>query len=314
MNKLVTVCVPTFNSEASIFDTLESISKQTYSNIRVIIFDNCSSDNTLTIAESFTKKIKNFEIRMSSENLGAEGNFTRCLQVADSDFTAIYHADDIYAENIVERQVQAFIDTPKLLAVSTHANEIDHSGKKIGERFLPEELRKSELTVLGFKELLELTLKYGNIVTCPSVMVKTSIYNQDIKTWNGSRYKSSADLDIWLRIAKLGCFAVINQPLIDYRVADISTSYRMKKNRVVRHDMFLVIDEYFDKAENERLSDFYDFLCLKDLALRVLNGSKERLSPLGVKYFRVALSSYWHSSFYLKILVIWIARILRLVK
>ncbi len=310
MSKLVTICVPTFNSEESLAETLESLAQQTYSNMRVIIFDNCSTDKTVEIAEIFQEKFSNFEVRISRENIGAEGNFTRCLQVSDSDYTAIFHADDIYERDIIERQVCAFEECPTLLAVATHAREINSLGKKMGERFLPKELKENSLTILDFDGLLNLTLMYGNIITCPSVMAKTEVYSQQIKSWNGADFKSSADLDVWLRISKLGGFGFLNKPLVNYRVAEVSTSFRMKKNRVSRHDMFLVIDKYYERLEGTTLSIYYDFLNLKDTALRAYNGSGESINPFKLSFFKLTLRSIWHRSFYLKILFIWFVSLL----
>jgi len=50
---LVSVIVPTYNSEKFLFQCLESIKKQTYKNTELIIVDNNSADNTKEIALSF---------------------------------------------------------------------------------------------------------------------------------------------------------------------------------------------------------------------------------------------------------------------
>jgi hypothetical protein len=114
---------------------------------------------------------------------------------------------------------------------------------------------------------LALTFKYGNFITCPSVLVKTQAYLENIKVWNGGQFKTSADLDVWLRLAKVGDLVAIRKKLIRYRVADASFSYRIAKVRVARHDIFLVLDQY-KNAEN--IND-YNFLILKDQAIRSLN-------------------------------------------
>ena len=312
MSKLVSICIPTFNSSETIAETLESLVRQTYSNFKIIIFDNHSTDNTLEVVEEFRSKFKHFEIVTSEKNLGAEGNFTRCLQYSDSDYSAIYHADDIYEENIITSQVLALDSHKDLLAVSTHANEINGAGDIIGQRFIPQELDNIDTSIFDFDELLELTLKYGNIITCPSVMARTEVYSNHIKIWDGVNYKSSADLDVWLRISKLGKFGFINKALINYRVAEVSTSFRMKQFRVLRHDMFLVIDEYFDRKQRNDLASYYDFLILKDNALRVYNNSGEDLSISNASYLLTALHSRWHFSFFVKILVIWLLKKLKL--
>jgi glycosyltransferase involved in cell wall biosynthesis len=311
MSKLVTVCIPTFNSEATIAETLDSLVNQSYKNLRVIIFDNFSSDNTVKVVERYHSKFKKFEVRTSEENIGAEGNFTRCLAVDDSDYTAIFHADDIYDFQMIEKQVHALEENSDLLAVSTHSREIDLNGKVIGERFLPSCFKDSVLNVLNFESLLEVTLKYGNIVTCPSVLARTRVYSEYIRNWDGENYRSSADLDVWFRVAQLGKFGILSPTYMSYRVADVSTSYRMKKSRVMRHDMFLVLDKYFQVSEHPSLIKYYNFLNLKDLALRVYNGSGEKLSPWKREYFQLALEDSWHRLFFIKVLAIWVLNLFK---
>ena len=54
--KLVTICIPTYNSGEFIEDTLFSIINQTYKNIEIIIGDNASTDNTYDIVKKYQKK------------------------------------------------------------------------------------------------------------------------------------------------------------------------------------------------------------------------------------------------------------------
>lgn len=60
---LVTVCVVTYNSEDFILETLESIKNQTYKNFELIISDDGSSDNTLTVAKKWLEKNDKYFVR-----------------------------------------------------------------------------------------------------------------------------------------------------------------------------------------------------------------------------------------------------------
>ena len=56
---LVSIIVPTYNSEKFLEGCLESIQKQTYSHIELIVVDNNSKDNTKEIARKYTEKVFN---------------------------------------------------------------------------------------------------------------------------------------------------------------------------------------------------------------------------------------------------------------
>ncbi len=308
MNTKVTICLATFNSSSTIGETLNSLEAQTYKDFSLVVFDNASTDNTLEIVNSYKDKFKDLQVERSDENLGAEGNFTRCLQYTNVGLMAIYHADDIYHPQIIEQQVQALTES-NLVAVSTRAQRIDWEGKSLGLRFLPPELKGQETAELNFDEFLNLIFKYGNFVVCPSVMGRAEVMKKEIKIWNGEKFKTSADLDIWFRLSKLGNFGVITRPLISYREAQASTSFRLKKVRKHRHDMFLVLDQFSNELSFEQ-KEYYAFLENKDLALRVKNGLRDRVAlknfrPWRLKFFKFCISSSFHRNFYIKILVIW---------
>jgi glycosyltransferase involved in cell wall biosynthesis len=57
MNELVSITIPTFNSEKTLVATLESIKTQTYKNIEIIIIDGYSKDKTIEIAKRFGVKV-----------------------------------------------------------------------------------------------------------------------------------------------------------------------------------------------------------------------------------------------------------------
>ena len=57
MKKLVSITIPTFNSENTLRKTLENVKNQSYENIEIIIIDSYSYDKTLEIAKKFNAKI-----------------------------------------------------------------------------------------------------------------------------------------------------------------------------------------------------------------------------------------------------------------
>lgn len=299
----VTICIPTYNSEASIEETLKSILAQTYPDITIKIYDNASTDKTLEIVKQFSA----IEIITSETNIGAEANFTRCIQGAEGEYTAIFHADDVYVPTIIEKQIKAFEKNHELSAVCTHANEINEKGFKIGERFIPKEIKRNQ--IIDNERLLELICSYGNFITCPSVMIKSKILKNNIQNWDGEKFKSSADLDLWLRVTRHGKMKFLLEPLINYRVASISTSYNLKRARTHRHDIFLVIDAYRNLIPS-RLKRKITFLEMKDLALRKLNAMKQnsfiydKLNGGALSVVKSCTHSKWHFSFAVKILAI----------
>ena len=66
---LVTVGIPVYNGEKSILAALKSISDQTYKNIEIIVSDNCSTDRTASIVNSYAKENPNVKLIKQEKSL-----------------------------------------------------------------------------------------------------------------------------------------------------------------------------------------------------------------------------------------------------
>lgn len=305
--KKVTLCIPLYNAESTIGKTLESLLSQDYPPYKIKVFDNQSTDRSVEIVREYANNNSIIELTINPENLGAEGNFTRCIQAAEGDYCALVHSDDIYEHDFITISVKALEFFPSCVASFSHAKEIDEKGRVIGERFYPRELARNEISILTKDQLYKYIYRYGNFITCPSVMVRTKAYLKVIKYWDGEHYKSSADLDVWLRLIEVGNIAAIRKPLIRYRIAEVSHSFRIAKKRITPHDLFLVLSHYKKnlKGQGKRLKDDYRFLMMKDQAIRTLNiirtKNKEVSFPNNENfYLSLVLKKMFHSKWHFK--------------
>jgi len=85
---LVSIVIPTYNSEKTLAKCLESIKNQTYKNIEIIVVDRNSSDKTVEIAKSFGAKVFVVNARERSEqmNFGVKQSKGKYVYRVDSDF------------------------------------------------------------------------------------------------------------------------------------------------------------------------------------------------------------------------------------
>ncbi|MFA6433312.1 MAG: glycosyltransferase family 2 protein [Elusimicrobiales bacterium] len=265
---LVCVCVPAYNSEATIAESLSSILDQTYANLIVMMVDNASTDATVKIAEKIAEKDRRLRIIRNPVNLGGEGNFTCCINLAGGEYTAIYHADDVYDPEIIEREVRFLEEHKEAGAVFCAARDIDETGRVIAARKLPSEGGIAKGGVFDFQQVFRTALKMGNFMVFPSAMVRTRVYKDEIKAWDPEHFSTSADLDVWLRIAERHPLGFINIPLMKYRVSASSYSYNFARLKTTRHAIFLVLDFYLKKYSGSFIGQSemtdYRLLLLKD--------------------------------------------------
>lgn len=264
----VSICIPSYNGGKTIQDTLTSIINQTYKNIEILVVDNASTDDTIDIVKKITHQNPKIKLFQSEVNIGGEANFQRCFQFSTCEYTAIFHSDDVYEPTMIEKQVAFLESHPDVGAVFTVATDIDENGKRLAARGIPRSLLKSNKETFDFAEIFKAILIFGNFIICPSAMVRTKIYQDEIKIWDGKKYGTSADLDVWLRILKNHKIGIINESLMNYRVSSSSYSYRLARQKVTRHDIFLVLDDYVHNYAKELMNqndwDSYRLLLLKD--------------------------------------------------
>lgn len=268
---LVCICIPNYNNEKTIVETLESIINQTYKNIIIKIFDNASTDDSMKILREYETKYPYIQVFQNETNIGGEANFTKCIENMEGEYSAIYHADDLYHPRMIETQIKYLIQH-EISAVFVRANLIDDDSNHIGEQFFPDELKDKVYHQFDFEQLFSLILKYDNFLITPSVMAKTDIYINQIKSWNGDQFKTSADLDVWLRFSEINDIGIITDKLISYRTSTASFSYRTKFKRVESRDMFIVINYYLNKYKHYNFDNGdYEYLKFKDNILVVGN-------------------------------------------
>jgi glycosyltransferase involved in cell wall biosynthesis len=252
---LVCICVPTYNAANTVARSLKSILAQTYRNLSVTISDNASTDSTLEVIGSITDE--RLSVHKQQVNTGAEANFTNCIRVACGKYTAICHADDVYEPQMVEKQVAFLENNPDVVAVFTRALMIDEHDVPFGEiGGVPGS--HDEVSRLEFRGLLRKMLLHHNFLVCPGVMVRTEVFKNEIKEWGSSAFRSASDVDTWLRLTSAGPIAVLEAPLMRYRISSTQFSH-LNRTRTERLDFFLVMEHYLAR------SDVRAFLTTADL-------------------------------------------------
>jgi len=310
---LVSICIPTYNNARFLRECLDSIVNQTYQNKEIIIVDNASTDETKKIVKEYVEKYK-VKYYRNKKNIGGGANFTRCIELANGELIAIYHSDDLYMADMVQKQVRVFQGNSSIGAVFTLANHINSFGKIIGESKIPSELRNKKYYY--FSEIFLSLLSNLNFLVCPSVMVRNKIYKK-LVFFDECRFGTSADLDMYLRILEDHPIAILDEKLISRRVCNTHISFSYGYLRTEQADFYRVMDYYlankFDNMDIPRGTlNKYEFLRSIDrirCAANYLIQGKEKYAKRLLKksfsfyIFLGAISSFKKTKF----LIYWIS-------
>lgn len=109
----VTALVPTYNAEAFLQATLDSLAAQTWPNLEILIGDDCSSDGTPEIIRAFAERHANVTVVERTSNLGWLRNCNDLMARASGDLMFFAFHDDVVAPTYVERLVEALEGRPE---------------------------------------------------------------------------------------------------------------------------------------------------------------------------------------------------------
>ena len=130
---LVSVITPSFNSEKFIVETIQSVQNQTHQNWEMIIVDDCSKDQTVSIIEQFVSndnRIRSFRL---DKNSGAGIARETALSKAQGDYIAFLDADDLWKPLKLERQLQFLKENNAPFTFSFY-DCIDEVGNQLNKR------------------------------------------------------------------------------------------------------------------------------------------------------------------------------------
>lgn len=201
----VSVVIPAYNAQRYLFESLESVITQTYRNFECIVVDDGSTDRTPQIIDSLTAHDPRVR-RLTVPHGGIVKALNAGVQAARAEYIARTDADDVCMPNRFERQVRFLDDHPDCVLVGSMVTLIDPYSSTLWD--VP---TKSD------HESIEAELLTGNgwAVIHPSTMMRRSA----ILRAGGYRaeYEWVEDLDLFLRMARFGRLANLQEPLLRYR-------------------------------------------------------------------------------------------------
>jgi teichuronic acid biosynthesis glycosyltransferase TuaG len=218
MSELVSIIIPTYNTEKFIGLTLQSVHNQSYQNWEMILVDDASTDKTVKIINDFAKadnRIKLFQLPKNSGN-----GFARnaALEKATGKYIAYLDADDLWFPSKLEKQIQ-FLKDNKLPFTFSFYDSIDEEGNSLNRRVEA-----------------PLNLTYDQLFFCNYVGNLTAIYDADYfgKIVIEATQKRQ-DWRLWLTILKqIQVTKPVPEPLAFYRIRKNSIS--SSKFKLIKHN------------------------------------------------------------------------------
>jgi hypothetical protein len=213
----VSVVLPVRNGERYIAEAITSIVEQTFRNFEVVVVDDGSCDCTLQILAEWA--VRDPRIRLLARpRSGLVAALEAGRAAAQGFYLARMDADDIADPERLRRQVEYLDRHPEVVAIGGQIELIDAKGRSLGRRVFP-------VTPADCRTYL----KRGAPFCHPAVMMRPDA----VALVGGYRasFEPAEDIDLWLRLAKVGELANLDVNVLRYRVhaASMTRTYAVSQ-------------------------------------------------------------------------------------
>ena len=238
----VDVVVPCYNYGRFLEQCVRSVLEQSIDNLRVLIIDDASSDDSVSVAKRLAKFDRRVSIISHAENRGHISTYNEGIEWASADYFLLLSADDLLVGGALERAAAVMDANPDI--VLTHGDDIWwHDDMPI-----PEVDGRPGYTWVRQDLVREMCTTGGNKVSTPTAMVRTSVQ----KMIGGYRASlpHSGDMEMWLRFAAHGAVARINAVQAIYRrhISNMSKCYYIDKSDFVHRKA--AFDSFFENCKD----------------------------------------------------------------
>jgi glycosyltransferase involved in cell wall biosynthesis len=227
LHPTVTIIALCFNQGEYLEYTLNSIINQNYPSLELIIIDDASSDNSVSLIKEWKNK-QNFgcELIIHHKNLGLCKSINEGLRLSNGKYFQVIACDDIIFQDKIETQVKK-LEADSMAAFSySDAYLMNDKGNwvKFGPKFIQSNLNLFEQLP---ENLFHCLIKNKNFIPAPSALVRRSFVDE-VGGYDESL--TFEDYDMWLRLSRKYNSIFIDQPTCLYRVHEKNMTKDLRRN------------------------------------------------------------------------------------
>lgn len=215
---LVSVVVYTYHSSKTIIETLQSIYKQTYEKIELIVSDDASSDNTVKLVKEWLdthkERFVRSELKVNFANMGITKHFVKGISYANGKWVKTLAGDDMLMESCIQDDLQyverhkdtEYLMTSMLYYYNKETSKEMGAGLRAYCRFVCSQTAQKQ-----FRLLL-----HQDTYTAPSAFFSANLVEKYGEPFNPS--KNNEDFPWLLHLTKSGCkLKYLDKPTVKYR-------------------------------------------------------------------------------------------------
>lgn len=248
----VSVILTSFNHAKYLREAIDSVLNQTFRDFELIIWDDASQDDSWEIINSYTdERIRAFQ--NSESRRGVYGINKAISEVAQGEYIAIHHSDDLWTWDKLQKQVDFLESHQSIGAVFTNAQAVDEGGAPHSDTAhyyysIFDQHNRSR------HQWLRLFFEIGNVLCHPSVLIRRQCYS-DCGLYRFG-LAQIADFDMWIRLCLKHEIHVLPEKLVRFRVRDNeanSSGSRPETRARVLFEFSMLLPNYLELTDKDDL-------------------------------------------------------------
>jgi glycosyltransferase involved in cell wall biosynthesis len=223
-NPIISICIPTYNGERTIINTLNELETQINNSFEIIVSDDSSTDNTLNLVKNFQNKCQYLKVFNNEENIGMDRNFYKTTQYAIGKYIWFCGQDDLLCNDILKNVLDMVNKYPNIGILNLNFSQYDHNMELCLTTSFFDDYSYQEKNVKNPNEIFfDSPNDYFKYFTQPPsflpsvVMLKSYWLDTDVKQFYGTFFIQVGVLLLNMHKNNIG---VITTPHIKGRVPD----------------------------------------------------------------------------------------------
>jgi len=227
----VTAVIPAYNCKSTIAEAINSVLKQTYNDIEVIVINDGSTDGT----DKLVKQNYPDLTLINQDNRGVSWARNTGIKHSHGDLIAFLDADDIWLPEKIERQVDIFSHDQDIGLVTTEEYIFDGY----------ENIHNQNKEISLFKGDIVKNIFWKSGLCTSTVMVRKTVLD-DVGEFR-TELSAGEDDNLWIRIAFKYKVHLIKEPLVKYRI----TSNSLTRGETGRSNLYNGVKKHIDILRKE---------------------------------------------------------------
>lgn len=263
MEELITIVIPVYNVEAYIDRCIESVRKQTYSNLEIILVDDGSPDKCPEICDEYAKKDKRIKV-IHKENGGVSSARNIGIENSTGVWLCFVDADDYIEEDFCKELYKKAIDKDADIVQSSYNRVTNSKVEKINTDYKEYEYNSKEYLIQTLNP--QTGFGFCHMKLYRKSIIKDVRFNEELKVGEDALFGEQISHQINKAV-------MVRKALYNYRVNEESVVRKFDKNYVKKYLEAMIKNKEFlnkeYKDDKDIQQNYYNFVAYHVLLIAV---------------------------------------------